>query len=164
MIDQVQPPLAFRMIEAAKLMDWDGTLEHEEFDLLLGSIGRILGQNCAAGTEDKTPHIALEIDPQYQQALNDKGMDFYNLGSYQEALDAFDKALKNNPLDKLLWYNKGSALGNLGRYQEAISAYDKALKIDPQFKQAWYNKGGALGNLGNYQEALVASDKALKIG
>ncbi|NJD54212.1 MAG: TIR domain-containing protein [Candidatus Methanoperedens sp.] len=45
LIEEVTPPLAFRRIEAAKLMDWDGTSDdHEEFNLLLDSIARILGR------------------------------------------------------------------------------------------------------------------------
>jgi len=44
LIEDVRPPLAFRMIEAAKLMDWDGTSLHPEFDLLIQSVGRILGR------------------------------------------------------------------------------------------------------------------------
>ena len=42
LIEDVTPPLAFRMIEAAKLMDWDGTSLHHEFDLLIQSIIGIL--------------------------------------------------------------------------------------------------------------------------
>jgi hypothetical protein len=42
LIDDVLPPLAFRMIEAAKLIDWDGSLSNNEFDLLSKSVARIL--------------------------------------------------------------------------------------------------------------------------
>ncbi len=44
LIEDVTPPFMFRMIEAAKLMDWDGTSLHPEFDLLIQSVGRILGR------------------------------------------------------------------------------------------------------------------------
>jgi formylglycine-generating enzyme required for sulfatase activity len=43
LIEDVTLPLAFSRIEAAKLIDWDGTLPHSEFDLLLGSVSRMLG-------------------------------------------------------------------------------------------------------------------------
>jgi len=43
LIEEVKPPLAFRRIEAAKLIDWDGSLSDDEFELLLGSLERILG-------------------------------------------------------------------------------------------------------------------------
>lgn len=44
LIDDVMPPLAFRLIEAANLIDWEGMLPHPEFDLLRGSISNILGR------------------------------------------------------------------------------------------------------------------------
>ena len=42
LIEDVKPPLAFRLMEAAKLKDWDGISLHHEFDLLIQSVGRIL--------------------------------------------------------------------------------------------------------------------------
>ena len=44
LIEDVRPPLAFRLMEAAKLKDWDGTSLHHEFDLLIQSVGRILNR------------------------------------------------------------------------------------------------------------------------
>lgn len=44
LIDDVEPPIAFMLTEAAKLIDWDGTLPNPEFDLLLNSVGEILGR------------------------------------------------------------------------------------------------------------------------
>jgi hypothetical protein len=52
LIDNVLPPLAFRMVEAAKLIDWDGTLPNSEFDLLLGSIARICGRSIPVRKEE----------------------------------------------------------------------------------------------------------------
>lgn len=51
LIEDVTPPLAFRLIEAAKLIDWDGTLPNPEFDLLVGSVSRMLGKVPAPETE-----------------------------------------------------------------------------------------------------------------
>ncbi len=52
LIEDVRPPLAFRMMQAAKLMDWDGTSLHHEFDLLIQSVGRILGQPAPMDSRD----------------------------------------------------------------------------------------------------------------
>lgn len=52
-IEEVTPPLHFRRMQAAKLMDWDGTSDNEEFDLLLVCIEKILGQSPKAKIEDK---------------------------------------------------------------------------------------------------------------
>jgi len=106
---------------------------------------------------------ALELDPEYVDAWNGKGIVLDDLGRYEEAIEAYDKALALDPEFAYAWNNKGNALGNLGRYEEAIEAYDKALALDPEYADAWYNKGIALGNLDRYEEAIEAYEKALAL-
>ena len=43
MIDKVKPPLGFRRMQAAWLMNWTGESNHPEFEELLNSIEVILG-------------------------------------------------------------------------------------------------------------------------
>ena len=58
-----------------------------------------------------------------------KGMAFIELGQYQDAISAFDKAIEINPKYANAWNNKGVALGRLGRYKEAKVCYDKAKEL-----------------------------------
>ncbi|HAC63794.1 MAG TPA: hypothetical protein DCF68_09705, partial [Cyanothece sp. UBA12306] len=51
--------------------------------------------------------------------------------NYQEAIEAWNKALEIKPDYDEAWNNRGIALGNLGRYEEAIASYDQALEIKP---------------------------------
>lgn len=44
LIDDVKIPIGFKRIQAARLIDWQGTLPNPEFDLLLKSITEIVGQ------------------------------------------------------------------------------------------------------------------------
>lgn len=44
LLDNVVIPLAFRHLEAARLYDWKGQIEHPELQLLLHAIGDIIGQ------------------------------------------------------------------------------------------------------------------------
>lgn len=48
---------------------------------------------------------------------------------YEEAINAYDKAIEINPENADAWYNKGFALYELGKYEEATEAYDTARKI-----------------------------------
>lgn len=54
-IEKVKPPLAFRRIEAAELIEWDGKLPNHEFNLLLESVSTILGRPPASKKEDENP-------------------------------------------------------------------------------------------------------------
>ncbi|WP_204153833.1 tetratricopeptide repeat protein, partial [Leptolyngbya sp. CCY15150] len=106
---------------------------------------------------------ALDIKPDFHEALSNKGVVLDNLGRYEEALAAYDQALDIKPDFHEALSNKGFALINLGRYEEALVACDQALDIKPDFHMALSNKGFALINLGRYEEALVACDQALDI-
>ena len=43
---------------------------------------------------------ALAIDPNYKEALNDKGFALYRLGNHTQAIQYYDKALAVDPNDK----------------------------------------------------------------
>ena len=55
------------------------------------------------------------------------------LKKYGEALDAFNKAIKLDPIDAAAWYNKGVILEQLGLPDEAKLIYARAAKLDPQY-------------------------------
>ncbi|WP_175413359.1 tetratricopeptide repeat protein [Methanosarcina mazei] len=105
----------------------------------------------------------LELNPQYSDAWNNKGVTLSELGRYEEAIEAYNKTVELNPKDSVAWYNKGTALYESSHYEEAIETYDKAIEINPQYSNAWYNKGVALSELGRYDEAMKAYDKAIEI-
>ncbi|MGE4118602.1 MAG: tetratricopeptide repeat protein, partial [Candidatus Nitrosocosmicus sp.] len=104
-----------------------------------------------------------EINPQYADAYNNKGLSLYYLGNNQEAIACYDKAIEINPEYDLAYYNKGIVLSVTGNNQEAIACYDKAIEINPQYADAYNNKGLSLYYLGNNQEAIACYDKAIEI-
>ena len=79
---------------------------------------------------------------------------------YQEALEAFDRALEYREDFPNAWYNKGMALGSLGRYQETLYPYNHALRFKENFPHAWNNLGLALCLLGRLREAQHAFQMA----
>ena len=104
----------------------------------------------------ETPEVTAKV-------WYDKGYTLYNMGKYEEAIQAYDKAIEIDPRYADAWNNKGAVLENMGKYDEAIQACDKAIEINPQFADAWNNKGFALENMGRYDEAMQAYDKVIEI-
>src|SRR5512137_927669 len=51
---------------------------------------------------------------------NDKGTALGYLGKYDEAIQAYNEAIKINPQHAAAWNNKGEALRSQGKYDEAI--------------------------------------------
>jgi tetratricopeptide (TPR) repeat protein len=107
---------------------------------------------------------AIEIDPNYADAWNNKGIALHNLRKFKEAIDCCDMAIKINPNYADAWNNKGVSLGKLGKYKEAIECYDMAIKIDPTFARAWNNKGNALRVLGQEKDAKRCFSSAKSLG
>jgi hypothetical protein len=54
-----------------------------------------------------------------------------NSGEYEEALLLFDKAIKEDPLNYVIYESKGDAYFNLEQYSKAITEYKKALELNP---------------------------------
>jgi tetratricopeptide (TPR) repeat protein len=88
---------------------------------------------------------------------------YLNRKRYEEALAAYEQAIRLDPKLASAYTNKGSALHNLKRYEEALVAFDQALLLDPNDAGAYTNKGVALGNLKRYEEALAAYDQAIRL-
>ena len=106
---------------------------------------------------------AIEIDPNYADAWNNKGIALHNLRKFKEAIDCCDMAIKINPNYADAWNNRGVSFVKMGKYKEAIDCTDRAVKIDPDYVKAWNNKGIALHNLRKFKEAIYCCDMAIKI-
>jgi tetratricopeptide (TPR) repeat protein len=91
-----------------------------------------------------------------------KGIALNDLGKYDDAMQAFDKAIELDPKFALPWNNKGLILDNQGKLDEAIKAYDEATSLDPNFALAWNNKGNVLKAQGKYDEAIEAYGEAIR--
>jgi tetratricopeptide (TPR) repeat protein len=74
----------------------------------------------------------LTIDPKNVAALDNRGVAFYHLGNYSQAITYYDKALAIDPNNAVALTDKGNALSALGNFTVSIAYFDKALTIDPK--------------------------------
>lgn len=101
-------------------------------------------------------------------------------GSYDEALEAYDRAIElgnGQPVgEATAWMGKGSLLMRLERYEDALLAFDSALQSDYPDKdgegkprqtlvgsEAWLGRGEALDALGRHGEAVPAYERAVEL-
>jgi tetratricopeptide (TPR) repeat protein len=106
---------------------------------------------------------ALAIQPDFAQALSNRGNALLALNRHEEGLASYDGALAIQPDFAEALNNRGNALFNLTRYEEALASYDRALAIQPDLAQAVSNRGNALLALKRYEEGLASCDRALAI-
>jgi serine/threonine protein kinase len=95
-------------------------------------------------------------------SLNEEGNSQIDAGNYEEAVAAFDRALKIQPRFPQALTNRGFALGKMQRYLEKFSSCDKATQVAPQFAEAWNCKGLARFELKQYELALEEYENAIE--
>ena len=68
-------------------------------------------------------------------------MAYDNLGRYQDALAAYQQAIRLKPDRAEAYYNLGVTYGDLGRRHEEIAAYQQAIRLKPDYAAAHNNLG-----------------------
>lgn len=122
-----------------------------------------LAKDRTARYPDIPTFLAAITNPKTAQQWFAEGYELGKLGKHEEAIRAYDEALKLNPNDTAAYYNKGNELDNLKRYEEAVRAYDQALRLNPDHANAYNNKGAVLNDLRRYEEALQANEQAIRV-
>ncbi len=84
------------------------------------------------------------------------GLDHYNQGDFDKALENFREELKHDPDSPRINFNLGDANYRLQKYDEAFEAYSKAMvSSDPVLQEeAYYNAGNSLFMEGNHAQDL----------
>ncbi|MGK7900502.1 MAG: tetratricopeptide repeat protein [Hormoscilla sp.] len=106
---------------------------------------------------------ALDIKPDFPEALTDLGYALGKLDRQEEKFSACHRAVDVDPYYAEAWNCRGLARFALREYEDAILDYDRAFAIDRNQLRALYNKGDALLELKRYEQALFVSDKILKL-
>lgn len=108
-------------------------------------------------------NAALEINAQYEEALNNRAIAHGAIGQNDLAFKDYGQALKIKPNYADAYYNRGLLYNKIGRYDMAISDFTSAIKFDPSMADAFVSRGIALGSQRQYDQALNDFNRALAI-
>jgi len=86
-----------------------------------------------------------------------------DLGNYEVAVSAYQRAIELKPDFAQAYSNLGIALYKLGKYQESIVACNKAIDFGPNYAEAHNNLGLSLKAVRKYKEAIVSYNKAVSL-
>ena len=107
---------------------------------------------------------AIEINPEFAAAYNNRGYAKYNLNDYQGAIADYDKAIENNPQDEIVYLNRGVAKYNLKDYKGAITDLDQYIEINPHHANPYYISGLARELANDLEGACDDWRKAADLG
>ena len=117
-----------------------------------------------SGYEDAIKHYdqAIDINPQFAEAYNNRGITKDRLGRHEEAIADYDEAIRINPQFAEAYYNRGTTKDVLGRHEKAIADYDEAIRLNTHLGEAYYNRGNAKNALGRHEKAIADYDEAIR--
>jgi tetratricopeptide (TPR) repeat protein len=153
---------AGKFVEAERICEQIINNKRDLVDVLylLAIVQSILGkQHTALASYDR----AIELRPDYAEALFNRGNILHELKQFEEALASYDRLLNLRPDYAEALFNRGNTLHELKRFEEALASYDRAIELRPDYAEAFLNRGNTLHELKRFEEALTNYDRLLKL-
>jgi tetratricopeptide (TPR) repeat protein len=91
----------------------------------------------------------------------DQGIQFYQQGKFDEAIEAFEDVIINKPDFAEGYYNLGMAYLRQGDTNRAIEVISKAIELKPDFVAAYFGIGQAYIDKGDEEQATEIFKKAV---
>ncbi|HAD11049.1 MAG TPA: hypothetical protein DCF33_01290 [Saprospirales bacterium] len=105
--------------------------------------------------------IQAKADPEHYFR---KGNSLAPLGRMNEAIEAYNAALRLNPNYADAINNTGNAYASMGKFPEALAAFDKAIQLKPDAPNYRCNRGMAKNASGDRAGACADWQQAAQVG
>lgn len=105
---------------------------------------------------------AIQLDPSYALAYNNRGIAYAHLKQYQQAIADFSQAILLEP-SAAAYNNRGLVYSELKQYQQAFSDYNEAIRHEPSYMVAYENQGNAYQNLKQHHQAINVYNHAIRL-
>lgn len=109
---------------------------------------------------------ALEVPiiaPLKLGAYNNLGSLLQITGDLQNALQAYQTAVKIDPAFATGYYNLGMTWKSLGQLPPAIKAYERAIELNPDYAEAYQNLGVVWLKTGDYCQSQLSFQAAVRL-
>ena len=87
-------------------------------------------------------------------------LDLRAAGKVRESLDAFSRAVEQNPADAQAFFERGRLNASMDRYESAIADFQETIRLQPDHAKAYHARGVAYLVKGDYKSALSDFDQA----
>lgn len=95
--------------------------------------------------------------------FKDQGNQYLQAKQYDEAIEAYSKAVKLDPTDKVFYSNRSAAYLSKGDALNALKDAKKCIEVDRTWPKGYSRSGAALHALHKYDEAIVSYNEGLRI-
>lgn len=143
-------------------------------------LGRLAAGTGAAAIQHL--EAALEIEPDYREALYALASRYRLEGRHEEAAEQMERYEQTDPTPRRHYedplidamdsirersaqetFNEGHGLQARGDFEGALAAYANVLEIDPDYAQAHVNLVAVHGELGNHERAAAHYERSVAI-
>lgn len=108
--------------------------------------------------------ISMKLEPQLRALVyNHRGMAYFALGDYRQALHDFSQATRYAPDYARSFTNRGLCNRVLQRFQHSLADYESALRLDPACCDSLFGRSQTYFAMQLYSQALQDCEKALQI-
>jgi tetratricopeptide (TPR) repeat protein len=98
---------------------------------------------------------ACGIDDVHPVAWGRLALAYAGSGREEDAVKAFQRAIRLAPKSAEPLYNRGNFHVERGRIAAGIADYDAAIIVDPDFRQAYFNRGVVMLRTGKKRESIA---------
>ncbi len=112
-----------------------------------------------SGNEEEAIHAyyrVIELGLETVTIWNNIGSLYQIISKYDDALLAFNNALRLEPHDPVSWNGLGGVYAGTGRLEEAIDSYRKAIQFNSSYMTPWVKLGDVLLRQNRIEDALYA--------
>lgn len=106
---------------------------------------------------------AIALNPNDEQAYNNRGGAYLRSGSLQQAILDFNKAIELAPTYLAAYLNRALYYGKIGKFEQAMLDYSKVIRLDANLAVIYCNRGTTLTEFGKIEQALQDFDKAIEL-
>ncbi len=106
---------------------------------------------------------AIEENPEYDLAYNNRGVSYASLGQPRRAIEDFNQAIRVEPLESLYYFNRGLAYADLGDTRSALEDLDRTIEMSPNgFHSPIHGRNAPHVTRGMVHETMGDDEQALR--
>ncbi|KAL1749084.1 putative stress-induced protein STI1 [Schizophyllum fasciatum] len=128
------------------------------FDVFMKTRSRV-----NAASEPEVKKAATADEKAKADKLKAEGNSLMSAKKYDEAIEAYTKAIGLDPSNPVYYSNRAAAYSSKQDHLSAVGDAEMAISVDPNFIKAYHRLGHAQFCLGDFAQAADAFERGLKI-